>query len=98
MRKSNHYRAKPRNQRGRFQRFTRAAARAAGGSRAFAFAILAILVWGCRGASRESESRVQQGIAMAGFRGGNSQKANWDESIGSIVAVPAPFSAGVGIR
>src|SRR5438067_8936945 len=50
MRKSNHYRAKPRNQRrGKFQRFARKAARAAGGSTAFALAILAILIWGLTG-------------------------------------------------
>src|SRR5213592_425581 len=49
MRKSNHYRAKPRNQRGRFQRFARGAARAAGGSKAFALALLAILIWGLTG-------------------------------------------------
>jgi len=49
MRSSKLCRDKPRNQRGRFQRFARGAARATGGSRAFAFAILAILIWGITG-------------------------------------------------
>ena len=49
MRRSKLRRTKPRNQRGRFQCFARGAARATGGSRAFAFAILAILIWGITG-------------------------------------------------
>jgi low affinity Fe/Cu permease len=49
MRRPQLSRAKPRNQRGRFQRFARAAARAAGGSKAFALALFAILIWGLTG-------------------------------------------------
>src|SRR4051812_33360299 len=41
--------AKPRKQKGRFERFARAAARGTGGATAFGLALLTILAWGVTG-------------------------------------------------
>jgi len=49
MKKAPSSRLTPRKQRGRFQRFARAAARVTGGATAFGLALLIILVWGVTG-------------------------------------------------